>query len=190
MVKIKSSLELALEKTKTAKKVDTVEMMSVTVQKYKRAAGTLAQSFLRGETTEQELKDAFARYPIEAASEAQEIFLEKITEEINLRNCPRVLQGIQTVKDDEITARICKEVGQLYAQYMAKKENLRQQLELNAGRYLLAELKKAGISGSAIQGINVETVPQWSPNLSQLEDEFQQVLQNFRSMITRGAGSS
>ncbi len=188
MNRIKTSWELALEKSQSAKKLETEKINDLAVQKYIKAAETLAKGYLEGKTSLSNLKETLEKYPAEVYPRAVEALLKALAGEINLDNCHGVLEAVRAIKNDDLTSRTCRELARLHARYSAQRGEALQKLERAACRSRLAELKKAGIYGSAIKGFNVKNSARWKELSSQIEKEFKNVIEKQLFLITRVPG--
>ena len=123
MGKMKSALEIALEKAKTQYRwkntLDEIEQ-----KKYVRAAATLGNSFLQGKVKQEGVKESILRYPERYRKAAITSFIKQITGEMNFENTPKILQAISYLIEDDTRINACKEAEKLFYQYMAQlKEN-------------------------------------------------------------------
>lgn len=183
MKKMKSALEIALEKTKNLDEKFKEELKETEQQKYVRAARALGRSFLQGKTKKEAIKESIMRYPEESREAALKAFFDEVTAEINFTNTPLVLQAVTFLTDDEKIKSACREFEKLYHQYIRKMKEKAAELQENVGKAMLKKLSREGIRGSALAGINIKHLDQWKKTVEQLQEEYRNILQGFRAEI-------
>jgi hypothetical protein len=56
-------------------------------------------------------------------------------------------------------------------------------MQENIGTAQLKKLSREGIRGSALAGFNIKHLSQWKETVTQLQEEYRQILQGFRAEI-------
>lgn len=183
MGKIKSALELAMEKTEHLKDIKKGKE-DAQYQQYVNAAYALARSFLKGEVEKEQVEERIKRYPQNAQGAAVKAFLQGVSQGISFKNCLYVIEVIQALRgEDSKTRKACEELKGLYGHYRQKLDHRQRQLQENVTKIQLKKLQKAGISGTAIDGFNINNLDQWKDISSQIEQEFAEVLQHFKKIL-------
>jgi len=113
MEKMKSALEIALERSKVLDGSAKKEIEEIEQQQYIKAAASLGRSFLQGKESIEKIKESIMNYPEKSRGTALKAFLQEITGEMNLANTPAVLKAVAILKDDEKTRQACAEADKL-----------------------------------------------------------------------------
>jgi hypothetical protein len=175
MEKIKSARELAMERTADLK--DTYqESPGSEYEPYFKASSLLADSFLKKQSTLERVIETISRYPDGARDEATRIFLEKIVAGMELEHCPVVASAFRHYRAAQ-ESKLVDALEELDRKYREEVQELLAQAK--DGQYaaqLLEPLHQAGISGSALAGVNLERSPRWQEKLSSLEAGFESQL--------------
>ena len=109
MGKMKSALEIALEKAKKLNTDGKNTLDAIEQKKYVRAAATLGNSFLQGKVKQEGVKESILRYPERYRKAAITSFIKQITGEMNFENTPKILQAISYLIEDDTRINACKE---------------------------------------------------------------------------------
>ncbi len=182
MKKMKSALEIALER---AKKLEDAapEVQDPEQEKYIRAARALGRSFLQGKAKKEEIRESLMRYPEESRETALSAFLDEVTGAMDLKNTPLVLQAVSFLTDNDKIKKACSEAEKLYRQYILKIKEKAAEIQKNIGMAQLKKLSREGIRGSALAGFNIKHLSQWKETVTQLQEEYREILQGFRAEI-------
>jgi len=185
MEKMKSALEIALERAKNIEesfkeKQDPKEMEQ---EKYLKAARTMGRSLLQGKMQKEAVKETIGRYPEESREKALKAFFDEVTAKMNLTNTPLVLQAISFLTEEEKIKSACQEFEKHYHQYIKNIKEKGAELQENIGKTMLKKLHREGIKGSAVAGFNIKHLPQWKKALEQLQEEYKNILPDFRRAI-------
>ncbi len=185
MGKMKSALEIALEKAKKLNTDGKNTLDEIEQKKYVRAAATLGNSFLQGKVKQEGVKESILRYPERYRKAAITSFIKQITGEMNFENTPKILQAISYLIEDDTRINACKEAEKLFYQYMAQlKENF-SRLQENTTKLLRKKLEREGIRGSAIADFNIRNSKEWKETSAQLQKEYGAIIENFRSAVLK-----
>jgi hypothetical protein len=183
MEKMKSALEIALERTKSLEDNLKKELKEAEQQKYVKAARILGRSFLQGKTNKEAIKESIMRYPEEYREAALKAFLDEAAGAMDLTNTPLVLQAITFLTGDAKIKQACTEAEKLYRQYILKLKERSAELQQNLGAAMLKKLSREGIKGSALAGFNIKHLKQWKEAVAQLQEEYRNIVQAFRAEI-------
>lgn len=135
---------------------------------YFKAAAILADSFLKGQSEPKKVLTTVKRYPEGARKKAARIFLEKIVLEMTLAHSTGVAAALRLFCTDG-ESELIEELEELDEKYRGQIREARDRAE--KGRYreqLLTPFYQAGISGSALAGVNLERSPMWERKLNSL----------------------
>ncbi len=189
MDRIKSSLELAMERLNKRGENGAAGTVFNNTQKYLKAATVLGRSFLQGKTTKEEIGEKLERYPEQSRTASVQAFMGELAANMTFRNTAMVLETIRYLKGDEKTGEICAAAEQLYRQFHHTQEEKLALLREVTAQEQREKLSRAGIKGSAIAGFNVESSAAWQQAQDQIEEEYVQSLAGFRSSIIEIADS-
>ena len=184
--KMKSALEIALEKVKNLDDRAKKEAMEMEQQKYIQAALSLGNSFLQGKTKAEKIKESINRYPEENREAALKAFLTVITSKMDLANTPDILKTVLLLKEDDAEVRqACQKAEKLYHGQRRKWQEKITALKQNSAEVMREKLAAGGIKGTALAGFNIKQLPQWEEISSQLQQEYQEFLQDFRITVLK-----
>lgn len=185
MDRIKSALEIALEKTAHLERASAEELRRQKEEELVTLAGGIVQKYLRGEYKLKDLASAPERHP-ERELMSQALW-EQLVTAISLENCESVFEGLEFLATDkeavrQATARV-KEIGQ---EFRLEKERRLRVLKDVVEQSIRQELSQQGIAGSSVE-INVESAPQWRQGLQELEALFQTRLELVKESLNQPA---
>ena len=161
MEKIKSSREIALERAARIQTEPQEEPAMRESRQYLQAAQILARLYLDGGKEPAELAEAVNRYPKQVRREAKMVLLEATITALELENVPRVAALVELFQKNETGRRFTAALSDLQRRYRECLEQNRKDLMPHGQRAGLVQLRQAGISGSAIAGINLERSSWW-----------------------------
>ena len=180
--KIKSALELAMEQTAGLKELHR-ESPGEQFEPYFKAAALLANSFLKGQSTAEKIADTIGRYPEGAREKASRILLENILAAMK-PNHGAAAAGIYRRFRGPQEKPLLEGLEGLERKYQEKL--VEAQGRADQGLYqkeLLGPLNRDGISGSALDGVNLERSPWWQEYLQGLAEEFQPMLDRLKEQL-------
>ncbi len=188
MKKIKSSLEIALEKIGEVQE-NREELEKLNHEKYLKAASSLGNSFLENKINKEQLAESIHRYPESIREKALRIFIARLVEGINPSNTMGILEAITFLTDDAHIKKTCQKTAGLFQQYLEgvakKKATLQEKL-----RHILEDkLAQEGFRGSALAGFNITGTEQWQKTAALLEAEYNTILKDFKETILQQPGS-
>lgn len=180
--KIKSALELAMEQTADFKELPG-EDPGLEDEPYLKAAALLAKSFLEQQPGPDKSAETIDRYPGGAREKAARIFLETITAEMKPAHCRRAAAAYRRLYPGGAgeTVEAIEELGRKYEERAREMRSCTEKEPL--GRQLLKPLLRAGISGTALEGVNPERSPAWQDQLESLAKEYQPQLAALKEQL-------
>ena len=183
MGRIKSALELALEKTGKQQKEAGEGAAFNEEQEYIKAAAVLGRSFLQGKAGKEEIGERLERYPQQSQATALRAFIAELSLNMNMNNTPLILEAIQFLIKDVQTREACAAAAKLYHQYRRRLEESLSSIEETTARAQQKKLERSGIRGKAIAGFNLKGLPAWQEIQRQIEEEYGKVLESFRRAV-------
>ena len=182
--RIKSALELAMEKLNNQEKNVSEGVTFDITQEYVKAAVILGRSFLQGKTNKEEIGEKLSRYPVHSRDAAVQTFMGELAAKMTLENTPMVLDAVRYLRKDKKTEENCAAAEQLYRQISHVREKKLDLLTEATAQKQRDQLSRTGIKGSAIAGFNVKDTAIWQQARAEMEEEYSQALQSFRSAIS------
>ena len=182
MKKIKSALEIALEKIGEVEE-NRNELEKLDHEKYLKAASSLGSSFLENKIKKEQLAESIRRYPEGIREKALRVFIARLVEGITPANTMRILEAITFLTDDAHIKNICQKTAVLFQQYLEdvvkKKTALQEKMRL----ILEEKLAREGFRGSALAGFNITDTEQWQKTAALLEAECNAIIKGFKETI-------
>lgn len=152
MKKIKSALEIALEKIGEVEE-NRNELEKLDHEKYLKAASSLGSSFLENKIKKEQLAESIRRYPEGIREKALRVFIARLVEGITPANTMRILEAITFLTDDAHIKKICQKTAVLFQQYLEdvvkKKTALQEKMRL----ILEEKLAREGFRGFRAGGV-------------------------------------
>lgn len=183
MEKMKSALEIALEKAK--KMGGPAKTEGVDSQRYVQAALSLGNSFLQGKTGAEKIKESLDRYPEESREAARGAFLTAITKGMNLINTPEILAAVLLLKEDDRTQAACAKLKEFQQQQLQQLKEKKAALQASSFEHLLEKMGIPSINGSALAGFNTQHLPGWEKTKTELISDYEKQIQNFCNVILK-----
>jgi hypothetical protein len=168
--KIKSTVELAMEKAAKLPRLTKEEIRHQQEKEYGPRGRAIAGRFLAEDLAEEDLEAELSRYQGEQGEIVRGAFLASICEAIDIEDAEaiaRVFEGIKTlVRDDQLegTARRSSDILRNY-------QEQRQREFARTERAESVTLRELGVSGSAIR-LNMEQSQGWREKRSELLEGF------------------
>ncbi len=188
MVKIKSSRELAMERTAHLA-AGGREALAYEQQKYIRAAEALAGSFLSEKATLEQVLESINRYPQEAAAKARQSFLRAIVAGADPGNIERAAAALNRCRDGGAEsgslAAAAESIRQRHRDSLAA---IRYRAEQEGREALLKQLSAAGIGGSAVDGANPERSAWWQAETARAFDTCAAALADLKRQLLAHLG--
>jgi len=180
--KIKSAAELAMEK---ANKLNTSKNENIPdeTDQYIKAAKTLAENIVQGKTEALKVQESLNNYPDEVIPQVTRAMLDIFCHGINLDNSSQVLRAISYLRKDETTQQALEEAKRLYRKYYHLQKKQLEELQQNAQQQLLKQLRKEGISGSAIYKVKAMEPQAETQIKERIDQEYRQNLSGFLTFL-------
>ena len=170
MEKIKSALDLAMERTADLEAIKEIVKENPESEHgpYLKASSLLAESFLKGGTALEKVIATINRYPESVREKAACTFLLSAAAEMKLENCAEVAAAYRHFRRGEESGLV-EDLEKLDRDFQEQLRKLREEVESGKYRELLLEpLYRDGISGTALAGVNPERSPWWQEQLAGL----------------------
>jgi hypothetical protein len=177
MGEIKSSLELAMERTKKIA-ISEKEREEIKRREIDQKVNAFSNRYREGHLPLNEILREMERMDEKTSTLAKETLLSQWINALSLKDeDERLLKGIETLK--HLNAEELKEKHhQLLSQYQGEKEKAKEKI-----RAQIAEaLKRERIYGSAVQP-NIEASPLWQKELGNLDQLFSPQLEELKEKL-------
>ncbi|HHU75471.1 MAG TPA: hypothetical protein GXZ24_01040 [Firmicutes bacterium] len=184
MKKIKSSLEIALERV-GALQTDRKELEKLDEEKYLKAAASLGSSLLEGKTNKEQIEESMGRYPQEIRQKAFHVLANRLVEGVNLANTTEVLETITFLTDDMEIKNICKKTLTSFREHLDRLKKKEADLQEKHSPILKEKLVNEGFRGSALAGFNISGTKPWREALNRFNNDYQETMMAFKKQITR-----
>lgn len=176
MGEIKSAIELAMEKTKDFH-LSREEMNQLKEEELHAKARSLVNRFLEVDFHLKEVEKELSKLPPGERTQVETLMGRYLAEAIQLdRDNELIFQGIDAFREENQSLK--RQIQQLIRDYQERKEKAYAETEKN----LLAQWKKQGISGSAVQA-KVEGSPAWEKALSGFKPAFEEQLRALQEKL-------
>jgi hypothetical protein len=176
VAEIKSTVELALERTKGLR-LSHEEMEKMKEEEVQLKAVGLVNRFLEVDFHLRDVEKELAKFDPQQRKHLEQLFLQHLIEAMNLdRENDLILQGLEALLPKSAWA--VKKIKDLVQRYQLRKkdESLKTKTELLAG------LERLGISGSAVRP-KVEGSPEWEQAVSTFKPGFEEELKRLKKGI-------
>ncbi len=176
MAEIKSTVELALERTKGLR-LSHEEMEKMKEEEVQLKAAGLVNRFLEVDFHLRDVEKELAKFDPQQRKHLEQLFLQHLIEAMNLdKDNDLILQGLEALLPKSAWAvKKIKDLVQMY-QLRKKDESLKTKTELLAG------LERLGISGSAVHP-KIEGSPEWEQAVSTFKPGFEEELKKLKKGI-------
>ena len=176
MAEIKSTVELALERTKGLR-LSHEEMEKMKEEEFQSKAVGLVNRFLEVDFHLRDVEKELVKFDPQQRKHLERLFLQKLIEEMNLdRDNDLILQGLEALLPK--SAWTVKKIKDLLQRYQLRKKDE----SLKTRNELLAGLERLGISGSAVHS-KVEGSPEWDQAVSTFKPGFEEELKKLKKGI-------
>lgn len=181
MGEIKSSLELALERTKGLK-ISEKEREEIKRKEIVQKAEALANRYREGSISINEIQKEIEKMEKKRAMEIEHYLVDHWIQglSLNLRD-ERILDGIEVLRKKPMD-EIKREFRSLIVSYQEEKENTKRKL----GTIILEGLKKEGFDGSAIEP-RIESSPLWEKESLRIDQSYQEGLEKLKERLRHQA---
>lgn len=179
MAEIKSSLELALEKTKKFE-ISEKEREEIKRKDMIQKAESLSNRYREGSLSLKEVQKEIEKMEEKGAKEVLNYLLSKWIETLSLNlEDERLLDGIEGLR-----GRPMEEIKREFRVLMRSYEEEKEKIKRDAKAFILEELRKESFEGSAIVP-RIEQSPFWEREKSRIDNSYQGKLRDFKEQIRR-----
>jgi hypothetical protein len=184
--RIKSALEIAMEKLSDLPELTPEEIQEQKEKEYSPVGEALAKKYLSGAISDGELRVELARHTGEPGEIVRYALAESFCRELHLENdmeiSGRALKGLKLLVSGKIKAveRIGNEFREIIEEFDRKTEEDSGQFEVLA----IERLGKLGIAGSAIRP-NMNEDEHWKEYLHEIQNVFEPRLEDIRNRLMR-----
>jgi hypothetical protein len=183
MERIKSALEIALEKTSHLERASAEELRRQKEEKFATLASGIVQKYLRGEYKLKDLASALERYS-ERSLMAQMLW-EQLVAAVSLENCKAAFEGLEFLASDKKAVRQASDrAKEISNELRLEKERRLPVLKDKVEQSIRRELSQRGIAGSSVE-VDVELTQQWQQGLQELEIAFHSRLELVKESLGR-----
>ena len=168
--KIKSALEIAMERIAGMPGLTKEELVEQKEREYQPRGDAIARRYFEGVLKERDLQTELSKYRGEEGEIVKRAFLLALKQSINLDSKSITLKALDGISAVEPIA----DLGETKKKIEVVFDEFGQQLERKAPRYEVLEkerLQQLGISGSAVKP-NLEESHAWQEELRQIQSEF------------------
>ena len=168
--KIKSTIELAMERAARLPRLTEEEIRQRREEEYRPRGRAIAERFLGGELAETDLDAEFGGYRDEEGEIVRKAFLATLCRSIDLEQpdrLTRVFQGIAALARDDRLEEASRRLGDVFDDYREERRRAFALVE-TAER---ATLRDLGVSGSAIR-LDLEQNQRWREKRAEVMQRF------------------
>jgi hypothetical protein len=177
MAEIKSTLELALERTKKMT-ISEKEKEAIKQKEFLEKAKSLFYRYREGHAPLNEIQKEIEKMDEKTSAGIKEFLLSQWMDVLSLKDeDERLIKGIEWLKNGRME-EVSRRFHSLVSQYREEMEKTRHEVRTR----LAEDLKKEGIEGSAIEP-NVEGNRLWKEAVERLEHLFRGKLEEIRKQL-------
>ena len=180
--KIKSTIELAMEKAAKLPKLTKQEIRQQQEKAYGPRGRAIAGRFLAADLAEGDLEGELSRYGGEQGQIVREAFLEEMCQALDLEDAEataRAFEGIRALVGDDHVEEASRRVSGNLGDYQEQRRHEFVRVEAAEAEVL----RELGVSGSAIR-LNMEQCQGWRETRSQLLERFRPSLDGIRRELS------
>ena len=180
--KIKSTIELAMEKAAKLPRLTEEEIRQQQEKEYGPRGRAIAGRFLAGDLEEEDLDAELSRYQGEPGEIVRGAFLASLCQAIDLedtRATARGLEGIKALVRDDPLEETFRRLGEVLRDYQER----RQREFAEAEQAEAVTLRELGVSGSAIR-LNMEQSQRWREKRGELAEGFRPKLDEIKRELS------
>lgn len=184
--RIKSALELAMERMAGMSQLTGEELMAQKEKEYQPRGAAIAHKYLEGALRERDLPTELRRYKGEEGEIVSKAVLSTLCQSIKIEDMSqsrKAIDGIQAVATTANLDEIRREAEAIFSEFYQQMEQRYATYE-DRGREKLREL---WLSGSAVSP-NLEESQDWRQELSRLQSEYTSRIDKLRENLSRLIG--
>ena len=178
MGEIKSTLELAMERTKHFA-ISEKEKEEIKQKEVLQKATSLFHRYREGHLSSNEILKEIERMERRTATTVKQYLLSHWIDALSLDedDDERILKGIESMKERSI-AEVKQRFHHLLSQYQRDKEKVKEKI----GVQLIEALKKGGIDGSAVEP-KLEGSEPWKKEIENLDQSYRMKLEEIKQQL-------
>jgi hypothetical protein len=177
MAEIKSTLELAMERTKKIR-ISEREREEIKQKEIEQKVNALSHRYMEGHLLLNEILREMEKMDEKTQTLVKEALVSQWIDAVSLKDeDERLLRGIESLKDRSAEA-LKEKHHQLLSQYRKEKEKLKEKVRVQ----LSEALKREGIYGSAVE-VNIEASPLWKKEGENLDHLHSSKLEEIREQL-------
>lgn len=188
MAKIKSSRELAMERTARLKDDRQPVWETEEGKQYSSAAAILAQSYLQGSKELDQLRETLTGYPEQFREGAVQTAVKTAVWSLEMDNCVRALELIGSYRANNKVTELARSIKELTRSHLERLKAAKTEMAGAARKAELAQLKQDGICGSAIGEVNLQRSAFWKEAAANFNAEAVSGLEQLRQQLAAAAG--
>jgi hypothetical protein len=184
--RIKSTLELAMEKVAKLPKLTEEEIRERREKEYGPLGRAIAKKFLTGDLVATRLEVELFKHEDERDEIVRKAFVACMCESIDLEDAEtnaKVFEGIQVLVQDDRLGETAHRLDDTLRDYERQKQRELETMEEAEN----ARVRDLGISGSAIR-LNLQENEGWRQRLSELQRAFLPKVDEIRRVVSRRLG--
>ena len=177
MGEIKSTLELAMERTKKMT-ISEKEKQEIKRKEIEQKVNSLSNRYIAGHLSLNEILRETERMDENTQAKAIEILLSQWIDALSLSDeDERLIKGIESLKH-----RDAEELKQKHLQLLSRYRCAREKAREEVGTRFVETLKKKGIYGSAVEP-NIEASPLWKKEVEILDQQYCSQVQELKEQL-------
>jgi hypothetical protein len=184
--KIKSALEIAMEKISDLPELTREEIADQQEKEYGLIGDAAAQKYLDGVIGERDLLLVWDRFSGIQAQIVRRRLVDALCGEIRLDSkgglAMKALEGLELLGSENkaAIAPLAENFREIVGRFTDEQKNGRRQFQIS----VMDEMRKVGISGSAVRP-NMNEHPQWKTELRRIQDSYARELEDIRCRLTK-----
>ena len=185
--KIKSALEIAMEKTANIPKLTPEELREQKEREYAPLGRAIANKYLEKTLRQRDVETQLSKHQGQEKEIVRRAFLLTLCQSIELEDMERsrrVIEGIQILKRDEYLEEISREIEKISREFHQERQQRHDVLEkLENGK-----LEHLGIRGSAIK-TNLENREDWQQELDRIQLTYKLRIDKLKEKVSHYVGA-
>jgi len=177
MAEIKSTLELAMERTKKIG-ISEKERKEIKQKEIGQKVNALSHRYMQGHLSLNEILREMEKMDEKTQTIAKETLVSQWIDALSLKNeDERLLKGIESLRH-RTTDQLKEKHHQLLSQYRREEEKIKEKVRAQ----LTEALKREGIHGSAVE-LNIEASPLWKKEGENLDHLYSSKLEEIKEAL-------
>lgn len=178
MAEIKSSIEIAMEKTKGLV-LSREEMKKIREEEMRGKAQSLVHRFLEVDFHLREVEKELAKLDPDQRNQLEKLIIENLSAALDLdRDNELIFQGLEYLRKE--SSPLLRQIKDLLKDYQEQKEKAFQE----TANSILKNLENKGISGSAVEPKVMES-QEWAQSLAKFRPPLEMKLKHFQEELKK-----